>query len=49
MMTLMTLMTMTAASRVSAAQLDAFSLVCERGCDTLFVHDVVRQEKVPSP
>ena len=44
-MTLMTMMMMTAVSRVSAAQPDAFWLACERGCDTLFVHDAVRQEK----
>ena len=36
---------MTAVSRVSAAQPDAFCLACERGCDTLFVHDSARQEK----
>ena len=37
--------TMTAVSRVCAAQPEAFWLACERGCDTLFVHDAVRQEK----
>ena len=36
---------MTAVSRVSAAQPDAFWLACGRACDTLFVHDAVRQEK----
>jgi hypothetical protein len=36
---------MTAVSRVSAAQPDAFWLACERGCDTLLVHDSARQEK----
>ncbi len=36
---------MTAVSRVSAAQPDAFLLASERGCDTLFVHDAVRQKK----
>jgi hypothetical protein len=45
MMTLVTTITMTAVSRVSAAQPDAFWLACERGCDTLFVHDAARQEK----
>ena len=44
MMTLVTTITMTAASRVSAAQPDAFWLACERGCDTLFVHASARQE-----
>jgi len=39
------MMTMTAVSRVRAAQPDAFWLACERGYDTLFVHDAVRQEK----
>ena len=36
--------TMTAVSRVSAAQPEAFWLACERGCDTLFVHASARQE-----
>ena len=36
--------TMSAVSRVSAAQPEAFWLACERGCDTLFVHDSARQE-----
>ena len=36
---------MTAVSRVTAAQPEAFWLACERGCDTLFVHDSVRQKK----
>ena len=36
---------MTAVSRVSAAQPEAFWLACERGCDTLFVHASARQEK----
>ena len=44
-MTLVTTITMTAVSRVSAAQPDAFWLACERGCDTLLVHDSARQEK----
>ena len=46
MMTLVTTITMTAVSRVSAAQPDAFWLACERGCDTLFVHDAVRQQMI---
>ena len=45
MMTLVTTIAMTAVSRVSAAQPDAFWLACERGCDKLFVHDAARQEK----
>jgi hypothetical protein len=45
MMTLVTAITMTAVSRVSAAQPDAFWLACERGCDTLFVHDLARQSE----
>ena len=44
-MTLVTTITMTAVSRVSAAQPDAFWLACERGCDTLFVHAPARQEQ----
>jgi hypothetical protein len=44
-MTLTTMMTMTAVSRVSAAQPEAFWLACERGCDTLFVHDSARQKR----
>ena len=40
-MTLMTMMTMTAVSRVRAAQPDAFWLACDRGYDTLFVHGAV--------
>ena len=44
MMMIMMMMMMTAVSRVSAAQPDAFWLACERGCDTFFVHDAVRQE-----
>ena len=36
---------MTAVSRVTAAQPEAFWLACERGCDTLFVHDSARQKK----
>ena len=36
--------TMTAVSRVCAAQPEAFWLACERGCDTLFVLASARQE-----
>ena len=35
---------MTAVSRVTAAQPEAFWLACERCCDTLFVHDSARQK-----
>jgi hypothetical protein len=45
MIALTTMMMTTAVSRVSAAQPDAFLLASERGCDTLFVHDAVRQKK----
>ena len=45
MMTFIAMTTTTSVSRVSAAQHDAFWLACERGCDTLFMHDTVRQEK----
>ena len=45
MMTLVTTIAMTAVSRVRAAQPDACWLACERGFDTLFVHDAARQEK----
>ena len=44
MMTLVTTITMTAVSRVTAAQHEAFWLACERGCDTLFVHASARKE-----
>ena len=49
MMTLVTTITMTAVSRVSAAQPEASWLACESGFDTLFVHDEVRHslEKLP--
>jgi hypothetical protein len=36
---------LTAVSRASAVQLEAFWLACERGCDTLFVHAPARQEQ----
>ena len=42
---LVTTITVTAVSRVSAAHPEAFWLACERGSDTLFVHASARQEQ----